>query len=79
MSFFFSTMRDGLEKISMMHEMYLPPWTQRAKKVVSDSPGLVNASFSWPKWEAVKMIFFAPWDPFATLYRFRQSLLIIIY
>ena len=24
--------------------------------------GLVNASFSLPKWQAVKMIFFAPWD-----------------
>ena len=23
--------------------------------------GLVNASFSLPKWQAVKMIFFAPW------------------
>ena len=23
--------------------------------------GLVNASFSWPEWQAVKMIFFAPW------------------
>ena len=71
--------------------------TQRAKKVVSDSPGLVdfaiglvnsvfnlpnceinsvsqkvfgaivkmtcglvNASFSFPEWQAVKMIFFAP-------------------
>ena len=51
---------------------------QRAKKVVSDSPGLVdsasqkvlggikmtsglvNASFSLPEWQAVKMIFFAP-------------------
>ena len=24
--------------------------------------GLVNASFSLPEWQAVKMIFFAPWD-----------------
>ena len=24
--------------------------------------GQVNASFSSPKWQAVKMIFFAPWD-----------------
>ena len=23
--------------------------------------GLVNASFSLPEWQAVKMIFFAPW------------------
>ena len=23
--------------------------------------GLVNASFSFPEWQAVKMIFFAPW------------------
>ena len=25
------------------------------------TPGLVNASFSLPEWQAVKMIFFAPW------------------
>ena len=49
--------------------MYLAKSTthQHAKKVVSDSPGLVemtcgllNASFSLPEWQAVKMIFFAP-------------------
>ena len=28
--------------------------------LVEMMPGLVNASFSLPKWQAVKMIFFAP-------------------
>ena len=28
--------------------------------VVEMVPGLVNASFSLPEWQAVKMIFFAP-------------------
>ena len=39
----------------------------RTKKVVFDSPGLVemtsglvNASFSLPQWQAIKVIFFAP-------------------
>ena len=30
--------------------------------IVEMTSGLVNASFSSPKWQAVKMIFFAPWD-----------------
>ena len=45
-----------------------PGGVQRAKKAVSDSPrlvkmasGLVNAGFSLPEWQAVRMIFFAPW------------------
>ena len=29
--------------------------------LVEMTSGLVNASFSLPKWQAVKMIFFAPW------------------
>ena len=29
-------------------------------RLVEVTPGLVNASFSLPKWQAVKMIFFAP-------------------
>ena len=31
--------------------------------LVEMTSGLVNASFSLPKWQAVKMIFFAPWVP----------------
>ena len=29
--------------------------------LVEMTSGLVNASFSLPEWQAVKMIFFAPW------------------
>ena len=29
--------------------------------LVEMTSGLVNASFSLPKWQAVKMIFFEPW------------------
>ena len=29
--------------------------------LVEMTSGLVNVSFSLPKWQAVKMIFFAPW------------------
>ena len=29
--------------------------------LVETTSGLVNASFSLPEWQAVKMIFFAPW------------------
>ena len=29
--------------------------------LVEMTSGLVNASFNLPKWQAVKMIFFAPW------------------
>ena len=32
--------------------------------------GLVNASFSLPEWQAVKMIFFAPWQ---VLYNLSQK------
>ena len=28
--------------------------------LVEMTPGLLNASFSFPEWQAVKMIFFAP-------------------
>ena len=28
--------------------------------LVEMTSGLLNGSFSWPKWQAVKMIFFAP-------------------
>ena len=31
--------------------------------LVEMTSGLVNASFSLPEWQAVKMIFFAPWCP----------------
>ena len=31
--------------------------------LVEMTSGLVNASFSLPEWQAVKMIFFAPWVP----------------
>ena len=31
-------------------------------KLFEMTSGLVNASFSLPKWQAVKMIFFAPWN-----------------
>ena len=30
--------------------------------LVEMTSGLVNASFSLPEWQAVKMIFFAPWE-----------------
>ena len=29
---------------------------------VEMTSGLVNVSFSLPEWQAVKMIFFAPWQ-----------------
>ena len=29
--------------------------------LVEMTSGLVNASFSLPEWQAIKMIFFAPW------------------
>ena len=34
--------------------------------LVEMTPGLVNASFSLPEWQALKMIFFAPWFTWAT-------------
>ena len=30
--------------------------------LVEMTSGLVNASFGLPKWQAVKLIFFAPWN-----------------
>ena len=40
--------------------------------LVEMTSGLVNASFSLPEWQAVKMIFFAPW--LLTLYGTNTSL-----
>ena len=31
-------------------------------RLVEMMSGLVNASFSLPEWQAVKMVFFAPWQ-----------------
>ena len=63
---------------------------QRAKKVVSDSPRLVdfaiglvnfvllvNASFSLPKWQAIKMIFLAPCFVYVQLVGTIQSFLMV--
>ena len=38
--------------------------------LVEMTSGLVNASFSLPEWQAVKMIFFAPW--FLTLFTVKE-------
>ena len=35
---------------------------QRAKKVVSDSPGLVDVAIGLSEWQAVEMTFFAHWS-----------------
>ena len=35
--------------------------SQKFLGLVEMTSGLVNASFSLPEWQAVKMIFFAPW------------------
>jgi len=34
---------------------------QKAFGLVEMTFGLVNASFSLPEWQAIKMLFFAPW------------------
>ena len=39
--------------------------------------GLVNASFSVPEWQAVNMIFFAPW--LGHLWRIEQCMSWVIY
>ena len=36
-------------------------WSKSFWGLVEVTSGLVNASFSLPEWQAVKMIFFAPW------------------
>ena len=57
-------MESKLSPINGVMMIMMPLFGQRAKKVLSDrglvemTSGLVNASFSLPEWEAVKMIFF---------------------
>ena len=41
--------------------------------LVEMTSGLVNASFSLPKWQAVKMIFFVPCHHLVTLYAKRKA------
>ena len=59
-------MESKLSPINGVMMIMMPLFGQRAKKVLSDrglvemTSGLVNASFSLPEWEAVKMIFFTP-------------------
>ena len=36
-------------------------WDQLLLGLVEMTSGLVNVGFSLPEWQAVKMIFFAPW------------------
>ena len=42
--------------------------------LVEMTPGLVNASISLPEWQAVKMIFFAPWTKYSLNVHFIVSL-----
>ena len=42
--------------------------------LVEMTSGLVNASFSLPEWQAVKMIFFAPWTKYSLNVHFIVSL-----
>ena len=37
--------------------------------------GLVNASFSLPEWQAVKMIFFAPWVQLIALFLSNETVM----
>ena len=40
--------------------------------------GLVNASFSLPEWQAVKMIFFAPWMCEVLLLEYLQNCPVLV-
>ena len=43
--------------------------------LVEMTSGLVNASFGLPKWQAVKIIFFAPWPSTWPYFKFLATLL----
>ena len=45
----------------MFHEEFENQKNKKFLGLVEMTSGLVNASFSLPEWQAVKMIFFAPW------------------
>ena len=45
----------------MFYEEFEKQKNKKFLGLVEMTSGLVNASFSLPEWQAVKMIFFAPW------------------
>ena len=49
------------EELALQKNCEINSASQNVFGVVEMASGLVNASFSLPKWQAVKLIFFAPW------------------
>ena len=51
---------DVFKAIRVKEDVKIVPLNKKLLGLVEMTSGLVNASFSLPEWQAVKMIFFAP-------------------